>query len=461
MKGILILVALIVATRYVMKHVSRPVSLPKNQWRWAAKRLRFSYRAGTAKGMHTLHGRLHGCDIFVESVLLSGSEAVRFRLVFPEALGMGLDLRAERMRGMVSNLLGGDHDIQTGDDTFDNAVQVNADSSRQLRAFLTPGRRVRVLRFLRLYPGGVIDDQGIRYDHTRSMPDHKAIVGRVRAMARLARSLLEVQTRDTQIDRALEARSDGKLGESLAILDDVRRQPEEGSALESVLAGEVLHLVNRDDEARTAFDEAAAISEADVAFADFDAPDSASPDSGWTYLDEPDGDMTEVDPVAEDSPAEESPAKGASAAAAAAVEPPAPSPHGAAPVEAAPQDEFSVDRVCHALFDPSLSLFQASDVLQRRFADTVVRWSGTLHSSERYSFDLMFGQGPGVKAVIEVSAANESALGRRAIHAIVQFPDEVAETLAQREGETVHFRGTLAKVDGFLRNLFLKNGALD
>lgn len=80
--------------------------------------------------------------------------------------------------------------------------------------------------------------------------------------------------------------------------------------------------------------------------------------------------------------------------------------------------------------------------------------------ADTFSFDLVFGSDPGVRATIDLAETSVSVYSESRVLAIVQFPAAALESLKARVGERADFEGTLRKVDGFMKNLYIAHGRL-
>jgi hypothetical protein len=161
-----------------------------------------------------------------------------------------------------------------------------------------------------------------------------------------------------------------------------------------------------------------------------------------------------ADPIEADVDAPLSPSPEAEEAArleAVSVELAAPAPE---PALSGPERE--VADFCSAVFHPGALSFESSRVFDERFAGRQVTWSGTLKAVEPYRFDFVFGQDPGTKATFVIHAAEGATFGGGEISAVIQLPAG-SDGLDSRIGEDLQFSGTLEKVDGFVRNVFLTN----
>jgi hypothetical protein len=160
----------------------------------------------------------------------------------------------------------------------------------------------------------------------------------------------------------------------------------------------------------------------------------------------------EPEPVREPEPATDT---GPELAAEAEPEPePEPAPVAVSPP---PASAVELDEFCAVMFRPGTMSFEASKTFEQQFKGEQVAWSGVLQSVEPYSYDFVFGAGKGVKATLVIHEVEGGFIGKGEVKAVLQLPASTAG-LEGRIGEQVAFAGTLAKVDGLMRKVFVADG---
>ena len=125
-----------------------------------------------------------------------------------------------------------------------------------------------------------------------------------------------------------------------------------------------------------------------------------------------------------------------------------------ATANAAPAGSPEVAEFCTAVFAPGSLSFAATRAFAEAFEGKRVSWAGTLESASSFKFDFDFGSEGGVKALLTILEDDSDSIGSRAIKAVVGFP-KGTEGLEDRVGQQVSFSGTLKKVDGFARKVFV------
>lgn len=372
-----------------------------------------------------LGGRYKGHRISVHTVTRGGSKNrrtyTRFEMAFDKDLGLGLRLESESAFSGVAKFFGA-QDIQVGDAGFDNQVVVKGRDAEGIRAFLTPARRFHCLRFLTRNGRRSIHDRGVDIEIRGVVTDEMHVRAMLAAMATVTDQL--VGDGPPSLSQAIDAQADGGLDEAL---ESVRALPTDrvnDNPDWKVLEGEILYTGGRYDEAADSFGEARAADPSDVEAAAWHDQASAR-------------------------------AKG--------QQPPplppelaAPDPEPVAPVAAGGTD---LDTVCATLFGPGVSSLQASRAFEERFENSAVQWKGKLERANRASFDLVFGNTPFTKTIVELVEYGDG-LASRMIRAVVQFPEDMEESLRALQGQAVTFKGRLVRCDSFMRNLFVADGEL-
>jgi hypothetical protein len=116
--------------------------------------------------------------------------------------------------------------------------------------------------------------------------------------------------------------------------------------------------------------------------------------------------------------------------------------------------------LCRELFGAGISSISISSVFDQRHAGTRVCWQGLLRIVNRYSYDLVLGDGPALKAHFDLLEIEGDYGTRRMIEAVVQLPLGDEELLKGRIGETMTFGGELLQADGLMHRIFLRAGSI-
>ena len=129
-------------------------------------------------------------------------------------------------------------------------------------------------------------------------------------------------------------------------------------------------------------------------------------------------------------------------------------------VEAGSDASLAVADVCGELFASGLLGSKADQAFAERYLDAEVAWEGKLERLDRYFSDMVFEGGPGTKATVVVHEIGEGYAARK-VEAVLQLGPEAADELRTRVGETLRFRGRLAKCEAFLRRLLVREATVE
>jgi hypothetical protein len=298
----------------------------------------------------------------------------------------------------------GAQDLEVGDEAFDDSVVVKGMEPHEVIAFLTPERRQRLLGLLRTYRNCTITDREICYSRRGTERDTNRLCSAVKRLVQTARSLRGEDPDTTTLDTAIQAQRAGRLDDALAAVRERRRQ-EADDVEAQVLEGEILYTGGRYQEAASVL-----------------------------------GGVSKVVPEDEEV---ESLAFRARALAR--------QPAGAQ--AASGTVDFST--ACRELFDDRLLSFEAQRVFEERYQGRTLRWRGMLQQCGPFTSDLVFGEGPGTRVVLQLDDPDTEALTTRAYQAIVALPPEREAELRGQLGQQLSFAGTLLRCDPFMRNLYV------
>ncbi|MGD8375628.1 MAG: hypothetical protein PVF68_05765 [Acidobacteriota bacterium] len=391
-------------------------------WGAAAASLDLEHSSGGTFGKRQISGELDGLRVLVDRhVRRAGNNSkafTRYRIDFPRPLGIGLRLKREGMLFGFARMLGA-QDIQVGDAAFDADVVVKGSDPRRVIEFLTPARRLRILRLLNALAGCEINDTGIVWSCPGMETDPGRLAGHLRRLVRVASHLSRPAEAGDRLGAAVDAIREGRTEEAL---EAVRRDPAQRDPDAGLVEGQILYSGGRYQEAAEAFRAADAAGEGDEELA------------GWSARAE--GKLATPDP--------------GPAPTAAPEEPTSPGPPPAGPAS-------DPGPVCRDLFEAGVLSLEAARRFEERYRGLRVRWTGAFRRAERYAFDLVFGDRPGTRLVVDLLELEGGVLARR-VRASVQLPPDAVEHLRLRPGESIAFEGALAACDAFTRVLFVREG---
>ena len=405
----------------------------RENWRQAADTLGLQFYGGELLKTKRIEGILRGNSVRIDTFTKrSGKHSTtytRVRVRYPRPLGLGLKVTREGFFSGLGKLLGF-QDINVGEDDFDRAAVIKGSDPRRIQAFLTPARRMRIQQLLRNYPEIEINDDEIFLRRQGVIRQSQRLVQVVRAMERMAWFLTGDRVQDESITAAMEAQDAGHPDEALRILreskgrlaispDHHEEEIVEAQLVEEhLMEGKILHMAGRYGEAEDYFAQARREAPEDPEIELWASPSS---DSVKRRLD------AVGDAGTPSIPAE-------------------------LPLDAA--------GFCRVIFKENVSNFVANDLFEQHYAGRPIEWSGPLRRAERMSYDMVFGDDEACRATFEIHAVDDGSYLRSAIKAFVKLPPDQAEALRSQVGEEKTFTGRLLKLDAFMRNVYVEDGAV-
>lgn len=483
-------------------------------WSTAARELGLQYtRAKKKDKKRELSGNYRGfrvrANTFVESNGNSQSTYTRYTATYPD-LGLGLELKHQHFFGNLTRKLTGGKDYQTGDEHFDDAVIVKADSAEAARAFLTPARR-RAIRFLLTSKRrATISDHASTYIETGAATSALIIQKSFDQLINVVETFFEGAGTP---EPAPEPNAFSVVGPEAHVATEGGAEPGEselereaaemtaaGAALAGVLGERKAQLEEDDEPASTppastgpasedklpepagkpaaamSLEELQAEAERIRAAAERAEAEQEAATSDWADATRREAEEigAELEAASEPAEGELSPLDKAGAAASAPVLDPVLDPvHGtdsskelaapdttAAAAESAQQPDASLafDGLSNELFAGSLMSYQVKDRFNEAYAGRRASWSGKLERLTSFSSDLQF-KGSGAKATIQMPPIQDGSFTKD-VKCVVQITKEAEAALKGALGKQVAFEGELVHCDGFMRTLFLGEGTV-
>lgn len=373
-------------------------------WRAAALTLRLPYQDPALGAPRRMEGALPTGHVVVETFTPSGGKSsttsTRYRARYPQPLGLGLRLTRESFISGVGKLVG-IGDIEVGDTAFDSQVLVKGNDPRRVVEFLTPARRSRILRALHAFPGVVIGDAEIVWESVGLHADSSRIVATTRQLSELAQFL------------GSKGAPAGSAPPRAAAASGAAAVPSASAA--AARPPRARREVRRLRAERTSVSGAGSLVRAAAPAATPEPQRPQAPPTGGSR---------------------------------------------APPAFAAPALS-DASSVCEDLFRPERTGLEVEKAFEERYAGARIRWKGLLETVDPYSYDFVFGNVAGTKAVFRIHQVPSGPYGTEPVRATVQLPAGSTEALRKRVGSTLGFEGRLAKVDSFLRNLYVADGQVE
>ncbi len=397
------------------------------RWTAAGAELGMTFTPGSGfGGFGSLSGRVRiaqvDVDIFARGSGDSKAQYTRYRLNFPSMIDDSFLLKKQKMFSIFGSLFGSP-DQKIGDPTFDSRVVINAPDPTAVNRYLTPARRMAVLR---LMEGNDIVEIGPR----QLTVEKRGIEKETALLTFTINSLVDVATvlsEPSDVDIALEKQERGDLADavdSLHQLNDV--QDAVPNSFTQFLEAEALVAMGDGERAADVLDNMPV----------FDAELGE-----WRTVAKNHLKPIDLKPIQPPPPR----------VTAAPTSPPS------APAKPAVPHDVSLDQ--ESVIDDLFGSDRLSFDVEQRFFDVYelaeVVWTGTVQNSREFRSDRDF-PGAGVKATIEIGSRGQSKLVSNQVRAIVHM----AEGTELENGSEVRFSGTLVRADRYMRNLFVAGGSL-
>jgi hypothetical protein len=434
-----VLVLGIAALGLAMAFGSAQAKRANDAWTQVGNRLGLRPRAGSFWKAPRLSGSMYDfpveVDVYTEGHGKSRHTYTRVKVRFP-SLRLGLSLRRQGFLRSISKMFGLQQDIELGEAGFDAEVIVEGSDPHKLRQFLNAGRRMRIRRFFNNYPRAVIADDLVTCTVSGMLRTADQLQQMITSAVGIAWHISGERQADENLTHALEAQEVGHGEEALRLVQSatnerrpgdpvvaelVEEQPIQAELMEEqLIEGELLTLAGRRDEAQRVFQQARQSAPYDEEIAEW----AEQPTTG------PKCDVAEaVASHAEDVP-----------------DP--------------PERKVDVADLCQELFQEGGTSYQINHHFEKHYTGAAIGWTGTLKRVESFTYDFVFGNRPGTRAVIVVHELDHAVYGDRTVSAIVRLDPDAEEPLRGKQGQPIAFTGKLHKVDSLLRNIFVVEGTL-
>ena len=387
------------------------------------------------------YGRLNGAvgmaevavDIFTRGSGDSSTRYTRYRLNFPSMFDGAFMMKKQKPFSIFGRLFGA-ADQLVGDPDFDSRVVVNALDPTAVNRYLTPARKVAVLR---LMEGFDFVEVGPR-SFTVERRDVDKDANRVTAMIQYLADVARVLSSPSDVDLALEKQERGDLADAVVALHELNDvQDAATNSFTQFLEAEALVAMGEGKRAGDVFDDMPV----------FD------PELGeWKTVAKNHLKPLDLKPIQPPPPKVSTPPTSPPPTEPAPPAVPAPAPKQTVDPRTVSLDQ---DAVIEDLFGSSRLSFD----VEKRFFEVYelarIEWTGTVQNSRNFRSDRDF-PGAGVKATIEIGSRGDSKLVSNQVRAIVHF----AEGTTLENGSQIRFSGTLIRADRYMRNLFVAGASL-
>jgi hypothetical protein len=383
-------------------------------WASVARKLQLVFQPGQLFSRPRISGIHNGCSVLVTTFSRGSGKNqttyTRFRVSYPQSLDLGLRLTKQGLLAGIGKMFGS-QDIEVGDKGFDDAIVVKGRDPERVKEFLTLSRRMRAARFLTTYQGSCIDDLKVEWERRHVERDAAKVERMIERMTSLANHMMDDRAEDQTVDKAIEARQEGRLDEALELIHTVPDEHDADARDLHVFEGEILLATGQGEAAAEAFTR--------------------------VHQEEPEDE--EAKKMAEYASKLSEPVS--------------------TPVEV-DGGELDVRFVCETLFAPTNMSSETTELFEKNYRDRFVRWTGNLTGVRTFTFDLVFGNDPGTRAVFEIFQVGGQSFSARPVQAVVRFPVDAEDTLRSKIDSQMTFEGTLKSCDAFMRNLFVGGGKI-
>lgn len=386
-------------------------------WTDTANKLGLRYEpGGFLAGGRQISGNLNGQFVVVDTISRGSGNSrttyTRFRVRYPNALGLGLRLTREGFFSGIGKFFGM-QDIEVGDQAFDDQVMIKGSDPAAIVQFLTPGRRGLIVRALNSFQGLVIGDERIIWERAGTLTDANQITSTVQRLVTTANHMVDSPS-EGPFERAATAHEQGRLDEARKALEDVPAE-DPGHVDARRMETELLVANQQWKEAAPVVAELRALEPEDEEVTELEGLvfEHAEPVRNLEIEDEGDPQIEELSQTAK--------------------------------------------QVCADLFDSERTTIDTSRRFEKLYQNKRTTWTGTLERIDRHTFDIIFGE-EGPVAVFSVYEIPEGFNKGQTVNALLQIDD--VEAIESKIGEQMELTGTLIRCDAFMRNLYLAEGSV-
>lgn len=395
----------------------------KEAWATAAARLGFALSGHSTFRVGKISGERQGIQVVVDTMSRGGGDSrklyTRYQCFYP-AVGPSVRMTKQHAFSFFGNMFGNRTDLLIGDERFDDSVVIESIEAQAVNRFLSPSRKMAILNLFENYHYGEVTERSISVERPKLETSSEEIESQVTWLVQLALFM----SAPTEVDLALEKQAHGDLAEAVADL----------------------HRINA-------------------------ATTPSKPPNAFTQLLEAEGHMamgngtaaaetldaievqgnTEIDGLRRVAAHHPSPP----------MPPSQPAPRLSTDLPPLPPAEADsgFDLRQQAVIDDLFSSHRMGYEVEEHFLDNyvgeTVQWTGDVQRVMTYRFDSDF-EGEGIKANVLIGTLGNGQLVTNKINAVIQL-DHHEDIDRDRN---VTFTGTLARVDRYMRNIYISEASL-
>ena len=123
--------------------------------------------------------------------------------------------------------------------------------------------------------------------------------------------------------------------------------------------------------------------------------------------------------------------------------------------ETGKEPSVTIQVVCEACFGDNALDYESERTFAERFSGRAIRWRGVLKSVETFSYDHVFGNERGFRAILDIYEISER-FGKRPVQAVVLMSPEQAEEWKTDLNVEREFTGVLTALKPYSRKLYVK-----
>ena len=401
-------------------------------WGDIAKKMNLQFTPGSFTTVGRISGHIGDhlieIDTFVRSSGKSSQLFTRFHIRFAKSGKTNFTLTKQTFFQTLGSVFGV-QDIKVGDKAFDDSVVVKGHNASEIISFLTPARRSQIKLAVSQFSEITITNRYAEGLQPGLISESHVLQGYIKMFEKLADVLSSTHSEAHPIAKARKARKHGKLDKAVKIIQKAKLKEKEDILEAKELEGEMLYISGRKSDAHKVFKEVAT-----------EIPDDHHIKQWKNMADE------NIEIEQDNNPVEQKVESDIQAIS-----------------EVVEKDvtvnELGMEEVFNELFCSNLGTFDSTSLFEKKYAGKKVEWDGKLISVQEFSFDFVFKNYTGIKAVFETPASQNNTSSVK-IKIIAHFPNVLIDEMKQLQGKNVAFSGELLSIDALMKNVFIENAIL-